>query len=86
MFTGCRLFASNTAPVLEFAQHDPDTHLVNYIQEDVGSLLVSHVSYLEENGKTANNGILTKSRKDLRDMLSSHACVSKHLKLADDLN
>lgn len=86
MFTGCRLFASNTAPVLEFAQHDPDTHLVNYIQEDVGSFLVNHVSYLEENGKIKNNGILTKSRKALRDSLSSNACVTKHLELADDLN
>tara|TARA_B100000674_G_scaffold499252_1_gene543259 strand:- start:5301 stop:6545 length:1245 start_codon:yes stop_codon:yes gene_type:complete len=83
MFTGCRLFASNTPPVLEFAKKDPDTYLVDYIQSDVGSSLVGHIAQIEQDGPIKDNNTLSDYRKSLRNKLSAETCVQKHLELAD---
>lgn len=86
MFTGCRLFASDTPPVLEFAEQDPDTFLVDYIQPDVGNLLIKCVSQLEEDRLNAANDTVSDYRKDLRNRLSAKACIQRHLELADKIN
>ena len=83
MFTGCRLFASNTPPILEFAENDPDTLLVDYIHEDLGDQLVKHAFQVEQS--RVSNCEISSYRKLLRDKLSARTCISRHLELADSL-
>ena len=84
MFTGCRLFASNTEPVLEFARYDNDTFLTDYIQDDLGEILVDHVKNLERRG--LENSSLSEYRKKLRIWLSAKKCVDRHLELVNNIN
>ena len=86
MFTGCKLFASNTPPVMEFAEKDSNTCLVDYVQSDLGNSLIGHISQLEVTDASLSNNTLSDYRKDLIDKLSANTCVQRHFELAESVN
>tara|TARA_B100000674_G_C37881848_1_gene934703 strand:+ start:30 stop:1259 length:1230 start_codon:yes stop_codon:yes gene_type:complete len=82
--TGCRLFCSNTEPVLEFLENDLGSLLTDHTSPDLGETLLNYASTAVNNQRESSL-----SRRSDRNMLvqnvNHQSCVAKHYSLAKRL-
>ena len=79
MSTGCRIIASNTAPVKEFVKNNEEAHLVDF--KNVNKLAKTTIQLLDKLGSQDDIAMRKKARKKIVKKYSLKKLLPKQLKI-----